>query len=477
MNTKSRSTLLMLVLLLTLTAGVTRAQGPEEPQTPTAVEIMGGSATYSFTYQGTLEEDGAPANGEYDFLFSLWDSSAPTANLIDTLTSPTSLVNYPVEDGFFSFHLMPASLSFHEAFDGGERWIQVQVRSETAAIYTTLPRQPIAAVPYAWSLRPGAVITGTIPNRSTLYVGNAYDTGTIGSALTAENHADTSPTIYAYHHGTGHALYGRTASGYPAVEGENDADGTGVLGESAAGIGVYGQTGGTNSYGVVGVQSGYSTSDQSSYWKPGGFFAGDNGLMGLSKDPSGFAVIGWNKAPSGASSYGIFGRSESPDTWTGYFYATQGNGVYANVSSGKVGFNTDGLKSAVVAASDGARLLYTEESTEVWFTDYGSGTLQDGKATVTIDTTFAETVNLDEPYHVFVEPYGPAALYVADRTPTSFVVRAQEGDPDVEFSYRLVAKRLGYEKHRLERAPWADHDPHLYPEQSKSMQQPLEGGE
>jgi hypothetical protein len=34
----------------------------------------------------------------------------------------------------------------------------------------------------------------------------------------------------------------------------------------------------------------------------------------------------------------------------------------------------------------------------------------------------------------------------------------------VEFSYRLMAKRLGYEEQRLARAPWADDDPNLYPE-------------
>jgi hypothetical protein len=34
----------------------------------------------------------------------------------------------------------------------------------------------------------------------------------------------------------------------------------------------------------------------------------------------------------------------------------------------------------------------------------------------------------------------------------------------VQFSYRVMAKRLGYEKALMERAPWADDDPNLYPE-------------
>jgi hypothetical protein len=115
-----------------------------------------------------------------------------------------------------------------------------------------------------------------------------------------------------------------------------------------------------------------------------------------------------------------------------------------------------GTKNAVVATSSGARELYTEESSEVWFTDYGFGTLHDGRAEVRLDPRFVETVNTNEPYHVFVEAYGPAQLYVSRRTTKGFVVARKDGDPDVEFSYRIVAKRLGFETKRLDRAPWAD---------------------
>jgi hypothetical protein len=107
-------------------------------------------------------------------------------------------------------------------------------------------------------------------------------------------------------------------------------------------------------------------------------------------------------------------------------------------------------------------LLYTEESTEVWFTDYGFGELDDGVAIVPIDPKFAQTVNLeDEAYHVFVQVYGDAEVYVSNRTPTQFEVRLRDGDLNTEFSYRIVGKRSGYENHRLERAPWADGDPNL----------------
>ena len=123
-----------------------------------------------------------------------------------------------------------------------------------------------------------------------------------------------------------------------------------------------------------------------------------------------------------------------------------------------------GSKNAVVATSQGARLLYSEEASEVWFADYGFGRLQNGQAVIDIDPIFAETANLNESYHVFLQSYGNAEVYVSQRTPTAFTVLLREGESNVEFSYRVVAKRRGYERTRLQRAPWAEDDPNLYPE-------------
>lgn len=140
-------------------------------------------------------------------------------------------------------------------------------------------------------------------------------------------------------------------------------------------------------------------------------------------------------------------------------------GVVISVANGQPGLHVSGgTKSAIVATSQGARALYTEESTEVWFTDYGFGHLQNGHTVIRIDPFFAETVNLDEPYHVFIQAYGNATLYVSQRTPSTFEICLSEGDANVEFSYRLVAKRRKHERTRLERVPSADNDPNLYPE-------------
>ena len=54
--------------------------------------------------------------------------------------------------------------------------------------------------------------------------------------------------------------------------------------------------------------------------------------------------------------------------------------------------------------------------------------------------------------YVFLQSYGPASAYVGERGPQGFTVRVPDGQDDVAFSYRLVAKRAGYAHARLESA-------------------------
>jgi hypothetical protein len=165
----------------------------------------------------------------------------------------------------------------------------------------------------------------------------------------------------------------------------------------------------------------------------------DAGVYGefLATSELGYGVYGEAHSDNGAHA-GVYGKA------TG----TNGFGVY---SDGDMG--TSGTKAAVVATADyGTRRLFCLESPGVYFEDFGQGQLVNGEATVTIDPMFAQTVNLDMTYHVFLTPMGECPLYVARKSPTSFTVHAMgEGNPDVSFDYRIVAKRLGYENLRLDR--------------------------
>lgn len=402
-------------------------------------EIKGGPPlTDTFTYQGYFEYSGSPANGNFDFRITIWDLQT----LGTQIASCQAFDNILIQDGLFTFHLIP-NAGMSETFNGDGRWLQVEVRQTGTTTWYTLPRQPITAVPYAWSLRPGAVIEGSTAN-TILRLDNSGE----GGALYADSSRITGVTISAHHSSDGYAMLGTTGGGYPAVGGVNGGAGNGLYGTSETGIGVYGRTNSTSSSGVIGIQTGYLTSDFSGYWNPGGFFGGRNGVIGVTKEVGGYGVFGVAKADN---SFGISGLNNATSGYAGYFYSSITNGVYIYSPIGTTALSVaGGTKNAVVETDEGSTLLYSEESTEVWFTDYGFGTINDHFVQIIIDPLFAQTVNLEEPYHVFLQAYGDTVLYVTNRTPHSFDVHISEGALPVDFSYRIVARRLGYENARLE---------------------------
>lgn len=281
----------------------------------------------------------------------------------------------------------------------------------------------------------------------------AHSTG--GAAVYGTASRATVPAIHGHHSGDGPAIYGSGGGAYPAIQASRDGEGNAIAGYAEEGRGVYGYASSIYGTPVAGVQSANPTF-YGSYWKPGGYFAGRNGILAYTETSGG---------------YGVAGHANSSGAWAGRFRNEVGGGVYVITPVGETGLLVSGgSKSAAVATADGARLLYCEEASEVWFSDYGFGKLDGGVARVPIDPVFAQTVNLNESYHVFVQAYGDADLYVSARRADGFEVRLRGGDPTAEFSYRVVARRLGFEKNRLARAPWADNDPSLFPDKGTRLQ-------
>lgn len=421
---KGKRTLMGIVtamLAVVLAVSLTSAQ---DPGTPLGGAPEGGDAVDAtdsiVPIQGRLTSaSGVPLNGNYRITASLYTvASGGTALCSDTHT-------VSVTNGLFKMNMRNCTGA---NINGQQLYLGIKVGADNEMT----PRQGIYPVPYAWSLRPGARI------------------------VDSKDYPDF--ILQVQNTGSGWAIQAST-NGHTAIEGWNSnaaAGKWGVWGGSANGIGVEGRSQGTSGFGVFGYAS---ATTGTTY-----------GVAGQSDSPNGIAVYGRNRATSGLT-IGVQGRIDSPDGWAGFFATSAGNGVYVSVPAGKTGLNVaGGTKSAVVRAEGGSRLLYSEESTGVWFTDYGFGRLQNGVATIAIDPLFAQTVNLNEPYHVFVQPYGDAYLYVANRAPTGFEVRLHDGDPNAEFSYRIVARRLGYETTQLERAPWADNDPNLYPERGATWE-------
>jgi len=111
-----------------------------------------------------------------------------------------------------------------------------------------------------------------------------------------------------------------------------------------------------------------------------------------------------------------------------------------------------GSKSAAVPLQSGELVkVFSMESPEVWFEDFGSGRLSGGSTIISLDPRFAQTVNLAIGYHVFLTPKGDCkGLFVTGETNHGFEVRELGGgQSNIEFDYRIVAHRNGYESERL----------------------------
>jgi len=115
-----------------------------------------------------------------------------------------------------------------------------------------------------------------------------------------------------------------------------------------------------------------------------------------------------------------------------------------------------GTKSSIAQVSGRRQVaLYAMESPENWFEDFGTARLHNGKARVTLESIFSETVNSNLNYHVFLTANGNCrGLYVAEKTTSGFVVRELNGGrSNVSFDYRVVVRRKGYETQRLSEVP------------------------
>jgi hypothetical protein len=201
--------------------------------------------------------------------------------------------------------------------------------------------------------------------------------------------------------------------------------------------GVYGIGGAGNGPGIVG-QGGSVAADGVQ-----GSSGSGNGVSGQSG--SGVGVRASSGSATGLVAEGRIGLIASTIAPAGTAGQFDGNVVISgNLTVG-------GAKSAAVSFPDGSqRRLYCVESPESWFEDFGFGELSNGEAEVRLDPGFRSVVNSDA-YHVFITEYGDNnALYVAERTGSSFLVRAKASNANGTFSYRVVAKRRDIRAPRFE---------------------------
>lgn len=211
----------VLLLMLLLAVGLTQAQGPGPDGVlsgnPGAPARAGVSAVVPGTIpiQGRLADSaGNPLNGVYTFTFSLYEQNTGGA----PLCSDSQALS--VKDGLFEF-----SMGYcWDDLSGQRVYLGVKVGSDAEMT----PRQIINPVPYALSLRPGAVIsnsqTGAILTIRNPDSGSALQLASnTGSSLSAVNTSADSEAVYAMNY-EGDAIKGLSLST------------TGVVGAGATGV-------------------------------------------------------------------------------------------------------------------------------------------------------------------------------------------------------------------------------------------------
>jgi len=179
----------------------------------------------------------------------------------------------------------------------------------------------------------------------------------------------------------------------------------------------------------------------------------------------GTGVCGVSMPDEGMTSKGVLGITGSEVGGFGVFGVTYNGTGYGVYSSGN--FAASGTKSCVVKTSRGPTLMYCQESPENWFEDFGEGRLVSGRCRIELDPLFLETVTIDDenPMHVFIQQKGKCSgTYVRPGFTGFDVIEQDEGTSDISFSYRVVAKRKGFEEKRLDYCKAAESDPYLYEE-------------
>jgi hypothetical protein len=231
----------IVALLLVVAVGVIQAQRPQPaPEDQPLEEIDAVNSVIPI--QGRLTDaSGKPLNGNQTVTARLYEASAGgTALCADT-------DGVAVDNGLFNMDLNGC---WSADIDGKQLYLGITVGSDPEMT----PRQPIYPVPYAWSLRPGAIISSTTSG-AILHIENWNTSGrglrAYAKATSGENFgvvgASESPEGYGgyfYNTTTGDGVYGR---GWFGVYGTGTN--SGVYGRSENSQGVYGYS--PNGYGMA----------------------------------------------------------------------------------------------------------------------------------------------------------------------------------------------------------------------------------
>jgi hypothetical protein len=120
------------------------------------VSGWGRAQSTAFTYQGRLDDTGAPANGSYDVTFAVYDA-VTDGNLISPIVTNSAVT---VSNGLFT-----TTVDFGGGiFTGPDLWLEIAVSTNGAGTFSTIaPRQQFTPAPYALYAQAAGTATSAAP--------------------------------------------------------------------------------------------------------------------------------------------------------------------------------------------------------------------------------------------------------------------------------------------------------------------------
>ena len=313
----------------------------------------------TFTYQGRLDQDGEPVNGDCTMAFRLYDEPVGGGQVGDALT-----LTVPISDGLFT-----VGLDFGRVFTGTARWLGIGVQCPGDAGLTTLsPRHALTPAPYALAL-PGLWTeqNGTSPNLIGGYSGNYVAPGVVGASIGGGG-ASGSPNQVTNAYSVVGGGIANTASGeYATIEGGTDNTASGL----AAAVG--GGAGNTASGSWATIGGGSPNTASGSWATVGG--GADNTASGLVTTVGGgglntaggqYATVGGGNANTASGEYATIGGGESNTASGGHATVSGGDWNTASGFHATVGGGDRSTASGDYSFAAGRRAKANHQGAFVW---------------------------------------------------------------------------------------------------------------
>lgn len=414
------------------------------------VENKSPGIPHEISYQGYLEDNGQPVNGVYTIEFSIWTSyTGGTCCWV-------RLDDVVIINGRFSIVLGTGAPIPSSCFTGGtERWLQIMIGGTpltprtklTSGGYSYVSEQADNATKWAdniWgNLYPnanatqiqGEAVSSSQPstNQVLKWSGSQWAPGedqtgtgywTYSSNILYPNSTEWRVSIGTNSPPGGPKFYVVSGTGDVAVKGIEPGGGSG-------GAGIQGECNSPYSCGVIGD----------------GTSGGTAGVLGNA---------------SGAD-YGVYGQGSSGGLAG---VCGEDNGAeYGVYYMGGIG-GTD-KRATLIRTSEGPTEMYAMESPEIWFEDVGEGQFVNGRCYVELDLSFLESVTINDRHamKVFIQLNDDCNGTYVKRGKTGFeVIELNNGRNNASFTYRVLAKRKGYETQRMEVVESCYLDRTLYPD-------------